>query len=80
MGLREGELMVASRTVHDAADVDDEVLGIVEDAAQFFEGEPRVDWDRYWDRLDQYGVFVDELDCPAAAKIERHVRALRREQ
>lgn len=57
----------------------DEVTeGCLRDAEAVFEGwfdndEP-IDWDSFWDRLDTHGWSVITTDCPAARKIQRHIR------
>lgn len=46
----------------------------------FFDGEQKIDWQAFFDRLEQYGYAVETTDSPAARKIQRYVRRLRDEQ
>ena len=64
-------------TIHEAADVNAEVLAAAEETEGWFYG-ARIDWDLFWDKLDEVGYFVEQMDSPAALKIQRHVRELRK--
>ena len=71
----------------DAADVTEEILGLAREASDegwFPDG--RVEWEAVWDRIDgarlSDGSTLDlgsDLDSPALRKIQRVLRAERRE-
>jgi len=42
--------------------------------------EQMIDWQAFFDRLEQYGYAVETTDSPAARKVQRYVRRLRDEQ
>ena len=46
----------------------------------FFDGEQKIDWQSFFDRLEQYGFSVETIDSPAARKVQRYVRRLRDEE
>ena len=46
----------------------------------FYENEPQIDWQDFFDRLERYGYAVETTDSPAARKVQRYVRRLRAEQ
>ena len=65
--------------ISEVAEVTPEVLGLAEDAEDgWYPGQ--MDWDSFWDRLEDYGVSILDPDSPAARKIQRHIREIRKEQ
>lgn len=46
----------------------------------FFDGEQKIDWQSFFDRLEQYGFCVETIDSLAARKVQRYVRRLRDEE
>ena len=46
----------------------------------FFDGEQKIDWYAFFDRLEQYGYSVETTESPAARKIQRFVRRIRDEE
>lgn len=66
-------------TIRETSDVTPEVLEASQDIFEGFfdnDGEP-IDWTSFWDRLEAWGYCVEELDCPATRKIQRHIRKFR---
>lgn len=72
--------------VHEAADVTDEVIVMIQSiySGFFADGEP-IDWDRFLDRLDGSeladGSKIDlseDLTSPAVKKIKSEIRAYRK--
>lgn len=63
--------------IHAASDVTSECLSAAETIHDGYYIDQRVDWLSFWDRLEEYGWSIIDMDSPAAAKIQRHVRRLR---
>jgi hypothetical protein len=63
-------------TIYDKADVDERVLRAAERTEEWFSGE-RIDWERFWDKLESEGFFIGDMGSPAALTIQKHVRAWR---
>lgn len=70
---------VTIRTAADAAQCD--VIKAAEEVFDgFFVNDEQIDWDAFFDRLEQYGFCVETIDSPAARKIQRFVRRIRDEE
>jgi hypothetical protein len=61
--------------IQSAADVDPFVLTAAEEVEEWFPG--RIDWERFWDRLEEYGFSISDVASPAARKIQAHIRSMR---
>ena len=69
------------RVLHEAADVDDEVLASVVDCLDFFDDRRLLPVEEFIDCLcNTYadGWDIESYDCPAVGKIMRYARAMRR--
>lgn len=66
------------KEIHAKADVNERVLRAAENAEEWFSDEPRMDWERFWDKLEDEGYSVEDMNSPAARVIESHVREYRR--
>lgn len=64
--------------LYDAADVTPEVLKAAEEVEEWF-SDTTIDWERFYDKLDGYGFFMTDTSSPAANKIQRHIRQMRRD-
>ena len=58
-------------------EVTDELLEAAEGIHDGWYADGPVDWDTFWDRLDQWGFPIEDLDSPEARKIQRFVRGLK---
>lgn len=43
----------------------------------YFDHDEPIDWEYFWDRLEQFGWSITEMDSPAAKKIQRAVRTFK---
>ena len=70
----------------DAADVTAQMLDLAEQVhGDWFDNDESIDWDDFLDRMATYSLLddeqpweFDETDNAAVRKIQRHIRALRR--
>jgi hypothetical protein len=62
--------------IKQAEDVTPECLKAAEEVFEgFFDYDGQsIEWDSFWDRLEKWGYCVSDLYCPAANKIQRHIR------
>ena len=65
-----------TETICGAHDVDERVLRAAVEAEEWFPG--RIDWDHFWDRLEECGFSIEDADSPAANKIRRYIQKERR--
>ena len=68
---------MTTREIDSADDVTAAVLEAAELVEEFYLDGP-IEWDSFWDRLADYGYDLIDLGSPAASKIQRHIRELRR--
>jgi hypothetical protein len=64
--------------IFEKADVSPEVIEKVEPVFDnFFADSEKIDWFGFCDRLDEYGVEIQQMDAPALVEIKKIVRRLR---
>ena len=67
---------IVIETVEDCTEAFMEVCSDVHDG--WFENEPRIDWDDFWNRLEKYGYDMGSTtDSPAMKHIKKFVKTLR---
>jgi hypothetical protein len=71
-------MMSESINIVEASDITDTCIELVESLYDdWYVGEEKIDWWGFFDRLDELGYCVTQIDSPAAKKIQRMVRALK---
>ena len=68
---------MAELVLYLAEDVTAAVLKAAEEVEEWY-ADAAIDWGDFWDRLDSLGYFVTNMTSPAARKIQRHIRTLRK--
>lgn len=69
--------MAEQRAIESVEDVSPDILEAAEGAEEWFIDQP-IDWERFWDKFDCPDFYMADMDSPAARKIQRHIRELRR--
>jgi len=70
--------MSESVNIVEASDVTEKCIELVESLYDdWYANEDRIDWWGFFDKLDELGYCVTQLDSPASKKIQRIVRALK---
>ena len=70
--------MSMSVNIVETNDITDACIELVESLYDdWYANEERIDWWGFFDKLDELGYCVTQIDSPAAKKIQRMVRALK---
>ena len=68
------------RVLETASDVTPEILAIAEETVDWFDDEPQMRTQAFIDRMMGGTLDIEDYDNPAARKIMRHARKVRRER